>query len=270
MKQLLRKIFDGVTLPLFRKPLTLKVLRHVAYQHKRAMRHVIELRLRAAGAYGDVVQRGPLAGLKYLPPERYASCRFEKIIGAYEHEIYPWLAELASTRSYSTVLNVGAAEGFFTAGLAKLFPSAKVLSYESTEQGRSYCQDLVKLNEVADRVKIHGTCTLEEFAALQPASPTLLMMDIDLGELLLLDPDRVPWLSHADILVETHDCLKDGTTQIILDRFAKSHDIRQVTSAGLPYGSFPILRPLLFEEIHAMVADDRRGLQDWLLMQPKK
>ncbi|MDB6075048.1 MAG: hypothetical protein JWO89_2688 [Verrucomicrobiaceae bacterium] len=270
MKQVLRKIFDTVTLPLFRQPLALKVLRQIVYQHKRAKRQVIEHHLRANGSYGDVVQRGPLAGLKYLPPERYASCRFEKIIGAYEHEIYPWLTELAATRQYTTVLNVGAAEGFFTAGLARLFPKAKVLSYESTEEGRDYCGELIKLNEVADRVEIHGTCTLEEFAAVNPNSPTLLMMDIDLGERLLLDLDKVPWLRHADVLVETHDCLKEGTTRLIIDRFAHSHNIRQVTSAGLPYANYPILRPLLFEDIQAMVGDDRRGLQDWLLMQPKQ
>lgn len=269
MKELVRKIFDTVTLPLCRTQPALRLLRLFGYQRTRAMRGLLEERLRSEGRYGDVVQKGPLQGLQYLPPAQYASCRFEKIIGTYEHEIMPWLAELAATRRYAAIVNVGGAEGFYTAGLARLFPEAKVLSYESTPEGRDYCRQLVALNAVASRVEIKGTCSLEEFAALQPAGPALVMMDIDLGERLLLDPGKIPWLKQADILVETHDCLEAGTTQLVRDRFAATHNIRQVTSAGLPYGEYPVLRPLLFEEIYALVGEDRRGLQDWLLMQPK-
>ena len=267
MKQWLHKVIDWVSLPLCRTPLALRVLRVVSYQRTRAMRRLLEERLRAEGAYGDVVLQGPLAGLLY--PPGYASCRFETIIGAYEHEIMPWLSELVKTRRYSTIINVGAAEGYFTVGLARLFPDAKVLSYETDPAWRAYCVDMANRNGVAERVAINGTCALDEFIALAPTGPTLVMMDIDLGELQLLDPNLVPWLKQVDVLVETHDCLKVGTTQAIRDRFIGSHDIRQVTSSGLDYKEFPILRPLLLEEIYALTNEDRRGLQDWLLMQPK-
>ncbi len=271
IKSLARRAFDGFTLPVCGLPRVGKVLRRMGYQHKRALRHAAEQKLKEAGLYGDDVQQGPFKGLKYLPGDAYASCRFEKIIGAYEHELHPWFAELTSTRRYSTIFNIGAAEGFYTAGLARLFPDARVLSYESQEEERTYCRSLLDLNQVTARVEMHSTCTLESLRALQPAGPVLVLMDIDLGELLLLDPVQIPWLNQADILVETHECLPggEGSNQILIDRFKGSHDIRQVTSSGLRYADYPLLRPLLFEEIHALVADDRRGLQDWLLMTPK-
>jgi len=269
MKELLKRLFDAVTLPLCRQPLVLKVLDRLLYQRRRAVRQILEQRLRAVGEYGDEVQRGPFIGMKYLP-ERYASCRFEKIVGTYEHEVHVWLAELAATRRYATIFNIGAAEGFYTAGLARLFPSARVLSYESIEYNRGYCRDLLLLNGVADRVEMHATCTLDDLRALNPTGPVLVVMDIDLGERLLLDPNQIPWLRQADVLVETHECLRggEGINQLLRDRFSPSHAIREVTSAGLCYADYPLLRPLLFDEINALVGDDRRGLQDWLLMQP--
>ena len=269
MKRRLRKLFDIVSLPICRTRAGLYVLRVLAYQRTRSIRRLAERRLYSEGSYGDEVMKGPFKGIKYLPLERYASCRFQKIIGSYEHEIMPWLEELAATKRYTTIINVGAAEGYFTVGFAKLFPEGAVISYETSQDGRDYCRELVKLNGYTDRVTIHGSCGMAEFSALNPALPSFVMMDIELGERLLLDLDRVPWLRHAAILVETHDGFQEGTTQLIIDRFANSHNIRQVTSGGLSYADYPILRPLRFEQIDALVGEDRPTIQDWLLMEPK-
>ena len=145
-----------------------------------------------------------------------------------------------------------------------------MLSWETEAENRNYCSDLLSLNGLSDRVTIHGFCTLGDLKALDPAGPVLVMMDVDVGERLLLDPAQVPWLRRADVLVETHDCLPggEGICQLMKDRFGSSHAIRQVTSTGLRYTDYPLLRPLLFEEIHALVGEDRPGMQDWLLMQP--
>ncbi len=246
-----------------------RLVGYLTYQRKRAVRRGVEHRLRGAGIYGDVVQRGPFAGLKYLPPECYASCRFEKIIGAYEHELHRWINELAASSSYATIFNIGAAEGFYTCGLARLFPGSRVRSYESTQHARDYCREMAVLNDVEERVEIHATCSLESLRNEAPEGPVLVVMDVDAAERTLLDPTAVPWLVHADVLVETHECFSAGVNAVLEARFKASHLIRKVCNSGLTYTDFPPLRSLTFDEIYAMVGEDRPSPQDWFLMQPR-
>lgn len=268
-KTLLKKWFDSATLPLCRSRVVSEGIRMMAYQRKRVLRRAIEAKLAADGRYGDEVQSGPFAGLRYPPSARYASCRFEKMIGAYEHEIHGLIKDIAQSKNYRTIVNVGAAEGFYTVGLAKLFPNARVLSYESTAEGRSFSEELARLNHVEERIDARGQCTVEEFAALALDGPVLVWMDIDLGERVMLDSEKVPWLLKADILVELHECLQAGTNKLVKDRFQNTHAIREFSSAGIPYADYPALRGLTFDEIYAMVCEDRNGPQDWYFMEPK-
>lgn len=268
MKNLLRQIADWVTLPLLRLALVDRFAGFLAYQRRRATRRKIEGRLYASGAYGDEVTAGPFKGLRYPPLDQWASCRFEKIIGAYEHELHSLVTRLAATKKYDLIVNVGAAEGFYTAGLAMLFPTAKLVSFEADEERTRFCRNLCRINQVWGRIETRGRCSAEDLAVLQPSGNVLVWMDIDTGERPVLDPVKVPWLRDADILVELHDCLEAGITPLIRGRFEGTHRIEQFTTSGLEYARYPILRDMLFNEIEALAGDDRRGLQDWFFMEP--
>lgn len=244
-----------------------RTMTFLKYQQKRVIRRQIETKLRQQGLYGDVVMRGPFRGLKY-PPQTYASCRFEKVIGAYEHEIHDLIERLAATKSYDLVANVGAAEGYFGVGLAMRFPKAKVLCYDAKQDERTRLEGVVAANSMGDRVEIHGRCDAADLDALKPAGSTLVWMDIDTGERQVLDPVKVPWLKNADIFVELHDCLEPGLSALIRSRFEKTHRIERYTLRGLDYDKYPELQNLTFDEINAMVEEDRKGLHDWFFMEP--
>ena len=270
MKKFARGIVDKATLALLRREWACRIVAFLTYQHRRATRRKLEARLRAEGLYGDSVIEGPFRGLKYPPLEQWASCRFEKINGTYEHELHPLIARLAASRKYKTIINIGAAEGFYTVGLAKLFPDARVISFEAKEPHVSFCAVLARLNGVEARIETRGFCTAEALAELNPEAPVLVWMDIDTGERPVLDPAKVPWLKGVDIVVELHDCLEAGLTELIRGRFRDTHRIEQITNSGLEYARYPVLRKLVFPEIEALVGEDRRGLQDWFFMEPMK
>lgn len=242
----------------------------LVYQRRRHLRHQLENRLHASGVYGDQVLQGPFEGMRYPPLNHWASHRFEKIIGAYEHELHGLLQRLAASKEYRTIVNVGAAEGFYTSGLAILFPQASVISFETNQNLAAFCGHLCEINAVAPRVKQRAHCNLEELASLNPENPNLALvfMDVETSERVLLDPAKVPWLTHADILVELHESMEPGLVQLIRTRFAPTHHIEQFTSSGLDYARYPLLRDLRFIEIEALVGEERRGLQDWFFMQP--
>ena len=239
------------------------------YQRMRNIRRRLESQFYREGTYGDVVVQGPFEGLRYPPLDQWASCRFEKIIGAYEHEVHELVRRIVATKQYDLIANVGAAEGFYTAGLAKLFPAAKVVSFEADEEGTRFCRNLCRVNQVWERIEMRGHCSAADLSALNPTGRILVWMDIDTGERQVLDPIKVPWLRDADIFVELHDCHEAGLSPLIRSRFESTHRIEQFTTSGLEYARYPLLRDLLFSEIDALVEDDRRGLQDWFFMEPK-
>lgn len=269
MKKWVRAILDNLTLRLLRWPSAERFVGFLAYQRRRVIRARMEHQLRDQGAYGDKVMQGPFRGLTYPPLEQWASCRFEKIVGTYEHELHALIERLPATKSYQTIVNVGGAEGFYSVGLALLFPAARVVSFEAEAFNTAFGENLARLNGVRDRIDFQGFCTAETLAAVQPKGPVLVWMDIDTGERPVLDPSKVSWLLEADILVELHDCLEPGLTPLIRSRFSPTHEIQQITNSGIEYARYPILRDLHFSEIEALVGDDRSGLQDWFFMEPR-
>jgi len=268
MKNFRRHLEDWLTLPLLRLAWVDRLIGFLSYQRRRVIRRKLETKFYREGVYGDVVVAGPFRGLSYPPLDQWASCRFEKISSSYEHELHELVSRLVQTKHYDLIVNVGAAEGFYTAGLAMLFPNAKVVSFEADERSTRFCRNLCRINQVWERVETRGHCSAADLEALNPAGRVLVWMDIDTGERQVLDPVKVPWLRKADVLVELHDCLETGLTPLIRSRFEATHKIEQFTTSGLQYARYPLLRNLLFSEIDALVADDRRGLQDWFFMEP--
>lgn len=259
---------DDTVVQFMHHPLASKGLNYLAYQHRRAQRRVIERRLKESGDLPKEVIFGPFSGLKY--PDEWASCKFEKLIGAYEAELHQLVESIISGASYSSIVNAGSAEGYYTVGLARRIPGIHTISYDLRESNQDYVKKLAKLNGVENQVEVRGRCTPEELASLEVGASPLLICDVDTYETVLLDPVKVPWLNQGYILVETHDCLEAGITETIRKRFSASHDITQLSSKGLDYSNYPLLRKLSFAEIHIMTGEERRAIQDWLWMTPKE
>jgi hypothetical protein len=130
-----------------------------------------------------------------------------KLAGTYEMEIYPAF-EAAIRHHPAVVVDIGAAEGFYVAGLARALPAARVVAYEAKKEWWARIEQLMSLNGVASRCEIRGFCDREEFARMLAATKgaqVFILMDIEGGEFELLDQDTLPLLGHAELLVELHE-----------------------------------------------------------------
>lgn len=65
---------------------------------------------------GLTVRRGPFAGLRYPSHDAVGSSLWPKLLGSYEAELAPTFEALCAT-PYRTVVDVGAAEGYYAVGL---------------------------------------------------------------------------------------------------------------------------------------------------------
>lgn len=258
---------DRISIQLLRFSIFDRLVSFLAYQQKRLTRRRIETNLEKSGLYEDKVLAGPFEGMQYPPRDSWASCRFEKIIGAYEFEIHEPLENLIRTcQHYEQVLIIGAAEGFYAVGMARAFPKAKVFAFEPTKQKTDVLWQMAKLNGVSDQITLEGFCDPEKLLSLKLTGKTLVVCDVDGYEKELIDPNAVPWFTSADFILELHDCFVPGISEEIRQRFSSTHQITEFKQTGVPYTNYPILKDLIFTEIEAMVGTDRKSPQNWFFM----
>jgi hypothetical protein len=214
--------------------------------------------------WGPVVQSGPFAGMVY---PFQTGCIMPRLLGAYEAELHDALALLAR-RPFHTILNIGCGEGYYAVGLARLFPTARVVAYETDAAFRRQCREMAQLNGVADRLQIEGTCRVEHLGErIEP--PCLVFCDCEGAEAELIDPAAVPPLADCHLIVEAHDFLRPGLSELIGQRFVATHAVRVVPHGPRDPFAYPKLQGLSDFDRFLALAEDRSGTTPWVVMIPR-
>ena len=195
-----------------------------------ALRHLAKWRSMVIGNTigdhcGGKVLSGPFAGMDY-GVETSEGSRSARLLGCYEASLAP-VIETIIAHGYPLVVDIGCAEGYYAVGLARRMPNARILARDEKPAAQVLCRQLAQLNGVADRVEVGGLLTHGDFT-ICTAQATLILCDIEGAEDGLLDPAVAPGLLSADILVETHDNLKPGLSDLIAARFAATHHITRL------------------------------------------
>ena len=235
--------------------------------------HLATLLVRQAAHHRAVA--GPFRGMQFELSPLSGRHLLGYLLGSQELELRDAIDQVVAA-GYRTILNVGAADGYYTVGLAMRLPQAQVEAFEALPELHPVIARAARANGVANRVAIHGTCTAEALNERLTAasSPTLVVMDIEGGEAELLDPAAVPRLAHADILVETHDAFVAGVTETLIGRFGETHEVTCYTArprmlSDFPPGFLPRFRHLFPRLAVELMNERRTGLQRWLLLTAK-
>jgi hypothetical protein len=190
---------------------------------------------------GATVQGGPFQGMQFVA-QSAEGCHVPKLLGCYESELHAHVLA-AAERGYDTVLNIGAAEGYYAVGLARLMPAVRVYAHDTNLAAHPVCRTLAERNGVADRVVIGAAFAGEDFERFADQK-VLVMCDIEGGETDLLDPQRYPALQTMDIIVELHDSPRAKPSVVIPERFGATHDVTMVR-----HGGQAVALPALLEQL---------------------
>lgn len=237
----------------------------------------VERSVRAITAeHGLVVQRGPFQGMRYTQAyldtflTRWGTdtAFFPKLLGCYEAELYPALEQVL-TEHPRAVINIGAAEGYYSIGLALRLPEAHIYAFELAEFQQRLCADLAETNGVAERISQHGGCTRDTLAPLLKDAP-FIFCDCEGYELELLQPDLLPELQRCDLLVELHDVKIPGLSQSLLSRFAATHEQTVIQATTRIPTQYPSLASLSASDQQFALSEGRRGLQDWVFLKARQ
>ncbi len=209
--------------------------------------------------------------MRYID-QSFCSSIIPKWLGIYERELAACIEE-AITIPFQTVVDIGAAEGYYAVGLA-LRTRAQIIAFEMDTSARRLMKSMVALNRVEGRVAIKGKCTqLGLREALASSGMTMVLCDAEGAEAILLDPIRVPELKECHILVELHDFVIGGLSEAIRDRFSASHNITHVWQEGRDRSEFPyrsLYTKLFPNSIDLGLSEGRPCKMAWYWMRPHK
>jgi precorrin-6B methylase 2 len=200
-----------------------------------------------------VVRSGPFAGMRYIE-DSIGSALTPKILGSYELELNAAIEQLITSGDLLTIVDIGAAEGYYAVGLALRCPDATVYAYDSSPTARKLCQEMVVLNKVTDRVHIRGCLSSEALGRV--ASPgALVFCDCEGYEKTLIDPLVTPKLRDVHLIVELHDLIDPSISSTIVERFRKSHQVEVIDSQERD--------PAMFTDVlQGVVPEDRQHALD--------
>lgn len=212
-----------------------------------------------------VVQAGPFKGLK-LCPSIDLPTNLPKLVGSYESELHPVLTQVIK-KGFSTVVDIGTAEGYYAIGLARAMEQARVIGYEMDERQRNRCQTAAYLNGVQSRVELFGKCDALSLRNLN-LKCVLLILDCEGTEVDILCGAIIPRLQSATLMVELHDAIRPGCGRLLTERFAPTHDLTFIAATPRKIDSYCV-PGLNRHELALAVHEDRIGIQEWAFMCPK-
>jgi hypothetical protein len=269
IKQLLRRAFPGVV----QKRNTRRFRSQVreAYfdrQHANARR--------LFGANPPSVLLGPFAGTKYFNEVVWGPIE-PKWIGYYEAELHS-IFESMQPDAYDVIVDVGSAEGYYSVAMARKFKKAKVVSYDSDPWAREQQARLADINGCKN-ISIRRCCAPRDLEAdIKHSKRTLLICDIEGFEYELLNPIKVPSLTHADILIEIHFSLDerklsvDDGCQEFIQRFHVSHTPQIISVEPRDLDLINSKLPMSFSmksDLAEAVDEHRPSFQKWLWLEAK-
>lgn len=224
------------------------------------------------GRLQSTVYSGPFAGMRYVA-DSVGSAYYPKLLGTYELQLHPYIQRIVQSNC-SAVIDVGAAEGYYAVGLARLLPKTPIVAYEMTARGRELIASMAAQNNAQAHLHILGTCdiaSLQQTLTQYPAA--CIVMDVEGAEDVLLHPTQLQALAHCSILVELHPMEVKGIADSIRQRFAPTHHIEVITEQPRTLTDFPLTLPAWLVSLYRplilrSMSENRAEPMQWFYMTP--
>ena len=231
---------------------------HIAQQLERKVLQQSQGRVLAGPFRGMRLTQGDRGGV-YLP----------KILGSYEKELHGVLNSLLKSR-FDRIIVVGAGDGFYPVGFSLNTSGAEIVSFEAIASAAKSLDELAILNNIPKKIQSRGLCDMGNLRdCLSNALLPFIFMDIEGGEAILLDPDFLPELRRACIVVELHEGSVPGTKVVLNRRFSDTHQLVELITQPRTIEDFPFPISEFYEGAALqMMSEHRGGNQSWLFIKP--
>lgn len=193
------------------------------------------------------------------------------ILGTFEQQLLKFI----TSKRWKSVVNIGAAEGYYPVSLLKTGYALEAIAFESLEAERSKIKLFSELNEVENKILIMGhaesnfldTINIKSFAS----GPNLMIVDIEGAEFDLFDINMMRKLKDFHVVIEVHNFVVQEMTRInsFIKLVSRYHKIEIVTENSRNIPSREEISFLSRRDLMLIIAEDRPSDMFWILATPK-
>lgn len=216
--------------------------------------------------HGYTVSDGPFKGLQYVK-ESVGSSFLHKLAGYYEAVLIPYIEE-AKKMPIQHIVDIGAAEGYYTTGFGSVFANASITAFEMEEKGKENIKKLHSINNLKNPLEILGEAAADNvFTYIKPG--TLLICDCEGAEKNIFTYSRTEAVYITYGIIELHDELIPGCKQAVQDFFSPTHTVNIVRFQQANPSDFTFFKEVQPADIEVLLRE--RGIQDqeWAIVKLK-
>lgn len=218
--------------------------------------------------YGYNIVGGPFKGMEYIP-EAIGSGYLVKLVGVYEEILHPTMTSIMK-RGYSTMIDIGCAEGYYLIGLGMSNKEMKLVGYDIDTKALDLTKKLYEINNLSNKFTLIEHCTPADLTS-QIDDKTFLMCDAEGFENDILNPTLVPALARVQtFVVELHDFVVPHIKEILTKRFEETHTIQTIVFKNGNPENYPFLMEIANKKhLYTILRERGEQEQEWLIMERK-
>ena len=215
--------------------------------------------------YGSKILKGPFKDMRYSKKQYYQEV-FLKLIGEYEIQLEQIIKYILK-RKYKIIIDVGCAKGYYSTGFA-LNTKAKIIAYDSDSICIKMAKKNARINQVEKRIEFLGKCSIDSLKK-NIKKNTLIFMDVEGYEKILLDVSENKKLMECDILVETHDLYVKNISKKIKLNFKNTHRVKEIFIKSPKFENNLFYKDVKKEDREYVFCERAYKDQIWLFLEKK-
>ncbi|OGJ37768.1 MAG: hypothetical protein A2182_03145 [Candidatus Pacebacteria bacterium RIFOXYA1_FULL_38_18] len=235
--------------------------------HKRRMKISSLL----AKQMNDTIGYGPFKGLIIKHRNDWNGNMF---LGIYEQEVLQLFQKFP--KKYNTLINIGAADGYYAIGglVSGLFN--KTYCFELSKKSRINILKNAILNRVQNDIKIFGIAKSGFTRKLKKAGANLeksiIICDIEGNEFELFNKQVFGLFKKSILVIEVHDWHENGKSRYkkLKKNAGRYFKIQEIQSGTRDLSIFPEIKNLKDNDRWLLCSEGRHYAQTWLILKPKK
>ena len=192
-----------------------------------------------------------------------------KILGIYEQQV---LETFSRRNRFRTLINVGAADGYYGFGLLLAKKCENVIFFESSLESR---REIEKMNEKYNfPIEIHGDATAEKLSSVienLPIEDVVFLVDIEGGEFDVFDSNFIERIYGSTIILEIHDFFSPNFDKSLLEKkFSEKFAVEKIYNNSRRFPEIEAIQNLHDNHRWLLASEGRVKGMEWWILSTKK
>ena len=214
------------------------------------------------------VLHGLFVGMNMKAISSTGSNLYSKLLGCYEQLVMTELEVMLSIKKYENLINIGSDEGSYAVGIARLFPSMNIYTFDCNDVAQAECLKLSKLNKIKNKFIINGCFDATKIDIEDTNKATLFLVDCEGCENEIFTKEMIASFVNADYIIEMHYENHPNLLDKLNSYFSETHNVKLLTAKSdfeiIKQNKSPELVGLSFEQKKYILAE-RYYYTQWMI-----